>query len=122
VKLLKKDGAHKILDLCFGTGRHTIFLAKHGFEVYGIDISKEAKRFTEKKAKEENLGNIHLEVGDMQDLPYKNEFFDGIIAVHALPHNNLQGLKDTIKELYRVLNSGRLMFLTLLSTKDSRYW
>jgi methylase of polypeptide subunit release factors len=53
VKLLRKIKAKRILDLGCGTGRHVIALAKKGFEVYGVDISKKAL----------NLAKERLEAG-----------------------------------------------------------
>jgi len=121
LKLLKEKNARKVLDLCFGTGRHTIFLAENGFEVYGIDISKTGKKITEKKLQEKNLGNVHLKTADMHDLPFKNDFFDAIVAVYALEHNTLAGLKRTISELDRVLKNNGILITTLISTNDPRY-
>ncbi|MFH0949397.1 MAG: class I SAM-dependent methyltransferase [Candidatus Aenigmatarchaeota archaeon] len=121
IELLKKRNAKKVLDLCFGTGRHTVFLAENGFDVYGIDISKTGKAITERKIKEKNLKNIHLKIADMHDIPFDNNFFDAIIAVHALPHNTLVGLKQTISEMERTLKPNGILIATLISTKDPRY-
>jgi len=116
VNILKDRKANKVLDLCFGTGRHTIFLVKHGFEVHGIDISEEAKRITEQACPEANL-----QVGDIHNLPYANSEFDAIIAVHCLHHNTRSGLTKCIDELSRVLKKNGILVMTLVSTKDSRY-
>ncbi len=48
IKLLKKEKARRILDLGCGTGRHTILLAKSGFDVYGMAISREGLKLTRK--------------------------------------------------------------------------
>ena len=121
VSLLKNHGAKKVLDLCFGTGRHTIFLAENGFDVYGIDISATGKAITEKKIAKRNLTNIHLIIADMHDLPYNDNFFDAVIAVNALEHNNQAGLSKSIAELWRVLKPGGLIIASLLSRNDLRY-
>ena len=42
VPFLKQNKVRKILDLGCGTGRHTVFLAQHGFNVTAIDISDAA--------------------------------------------------------------------------------
>ena len=120
VELLKERAVKKILDIGFGTGRHSIFLAEKGFDVYGIDVSKTGKGITENKAKEKNL-NIHLKIADMQNMPFKDNFFDAIIAIYALQHNTLAGLKRTISELERVLKPKGILIATLISTKDPRY-
>ena len=48
IRLLKKQGVKRVLDLGCGTGRHTIMLAKAGFDVYGTDVSKEGLKLTRK--------------------------------------------------------------------------
>jgi ubiquinone/menaquinone biosynthesis C-methylase UbiE len=121
VKLFRRKGVKKVLDVGFGTGRHTIFLAENGFEVYGIDISRTGKGIVEKKLKERSLGNVHLTIADMHKLPFKNNSFDAIVAVHVLPHDNLDGLRGTVSELQRVLKPKGVLVATLLSVKDSRY-
>jgi ubiquinone/menaquinone biosynthesis C-methylase UbiE len=121
VELLRKNNVRRILDLCFGTGRHTIFLAEKGFDVYGIDISENGKEITERKVKEKNLKNVHLKLADMQNVPFEDNFFDAIIATYALEHNTLAGLKKTILELERVLKPKGILIATLISTKDPRY-
>ena len=40
IKLLKKKGTERILDLGCGSGRHSVYLAKQRFNVYGIDIAR----------------------------------------------------------------------------------
>jgi len=43
------DTRAAILDLCCGTGRHSIELAKLGYAVTGLDISEELLRIAKKK-------------------------------------------------------------------------
>lgn len=121
VELLRKKDVKRILDLCFGTGRHTIFLAEKGFDVYGIDISEKGKEIAKRKAKERNLKNVHLKIADMHDIPFENNSFDAAIAIYALNHNTLAGLKKTISELERILKPKGILVTTLISTKDPRY-
>jgi len=39
-KILKEYGAHRILDLACGTGGHCLQLAKSGYDVVGLDVSR----------------------------------------------------------------------------------
>ena len=39
VERLKSAGCERLLDLCCGSGRHTLYLAKAGFDVYSMDVS-----------------------------------------------------------------------------------
>jgi ubiquinone/menaquinone biosynthesis C-methylase UbiE len=62
----------KILDLCCGQGRHALILAKMGYTVYGMDLSRtllNAARF--KKNKNQNAYFIQA---DMRYLPCVDSF------------------------------------------------
>jgi len=81
VELLEKtlpiDKCSKILDLGCGRGRHSITLNKKGYDVTGIDLSRQAIATAREKADEQNLQNIRFEVRDMRNpLP---ERFDAIV-------------------------------------------
>ncbi len=119
--LLKERKVKRVLDLGFGTGRHTIWLAEKGFEVYGIDISRKGKEITEKKIKERNLKNVYLKTADMHDIPFDKDFFDAVIATYVLEHNTLSDLKKAISEVYRVTKPKGIIIATLISTGDPRF-
>ena len=48
-------GKGTALDLCCGAGTNTIYLAKNGFEVTGLDISLTALEIAKKKAEQVNV-------------------------------------------------------------------
>ena len=121
LEILKKRNVKKVLDLGFGTGRHIIFLADNGFDVYGIDISKTGKKITEKKIKEKNLNNALLKKADMHDIPFGDNFFDAVFAIYVIEHNTFAGLKKTVSEMLRVLKPKGIIVATTISTKDPRY-
>ena len=52
-KRWKKEGVKRILDLGCGTGRHAVYLAKNGFEVYGMDIAKTGIKIAKEWLKKE---------------------------------------------------------------------
>lgn len=60
----------KLLDVACGSGRHSIFLNKQGFEVEGIDISK---RNIEMAKKHENE-KLHFHIHDMRNSLKENCF------------------------------------------------
>lgn len=67
----------RILDLCCGSGRYALELARRGFKVTGLDLSEELIHYAEKKSKELDV-SVEFLVRDMRDIPYTNHF-DGII-------------------------------------------
>lgn len=67
----------KILDLGCGRGRHSITLAKRGYQVTGIDLSKKAIEKAKRIAGQNDLDNVEFFVRDMRSpLPKQ---FDAIV-------------------------------------------
>lgn len=105
----------RILDLGCGEGRNAREVARQGFEVWGIDISKTALEKAQQRALKENL-KIHFTQGSFTHLPYQKECFGGIIAnltLHAL--KNWSQARKTFQEISRVLQENGLFFLHVKS-------
>ncbi len=121
VEIFKKRNFKRVLDLGCGSGRHTIFLAQQGFEVYGIDISEEGIRKTSSHLKKHGL-KAHLKVGDIYlRLPYSDNFFDAIVCIHTLHHNDIEGIERLIMELKRILKQKGLLFTTLHKRRAKKH-
>jgi ubiquinone/menaquinone biosynthesis C-methylase UbiE len=78
VEILNLPPGSKILDLACGFGRHTIPLAKMGYDMTGLDYTEKFIQMAEEKAKS---GNVQIEflVGDMRKIPFENHFA-GVIS------------------------------------------
>lgn len=63
----------QILDIGCGTGRHSIELAKRGYRVTGIDLSKNMIDRAIEKAKTENV-NIDFKIADARDFHFETKF------------------------------------------------
>ena len=105
------------LDLGCGLGRHTILFAQNNFKVSCFDISKDAIDRTRKWCEEENL-KCDYKVGDMINLPYKDNEFDCILCRNVISHTDTEGMKVIINELKRVLKKDGECYLTL-GSKDT---
>lgn len=117
VRLFKKNKVRKILDLGCGTGRHLIYLAKSGLDVYGIDIAEEGIKLSRKWLKDENL-KADLKIGSMYEkLPYEDNFFDAIVSIQALHHEKIVNVRKAIREAERILKPGGLVFMTFYKRK-----
>ncbi|MHA2363983.1 MAG: class I SAM-dependent methyltransferase [Candidatus Hodarchaeales archaeon] len=116
-ELFKKENYRRILDLGSGGGRHTIYLAEQGFDVYGLDISSTGLAFTMKLLSEKQL-SAHLTLHDITSLPYDNNYFDAIISVQVIHHNTLEKIHETISEITRVLKDGGFIWITIPVTKN----
>jgi ubiquinone/menaquinone biosynthesis C-methylase UbiE len=71
-----------LLDLCCGSGRHSVQLSKKGYVVVGLDISNRLLRIAKSKASEAKL-DLQLVRADMRFVPFKSEAFNGIISLDA---------------------------------------
>jgi SAM-dependent methyltransferase len=65
-----------VLDLCCGTGRHSISLAKLGFHVVGLDLSKTLLRHAVRDSEGMRIPFVH---GDMRHLPFMEHSFDVVV-------------------------------------------
>jgi len=106
------------LDLGCGLGRHSLLFAQNEFKVNAFDLSEEAVTNVRKRSIELGLSqNMVFVAGDMKELPYKDEFFDCILAYHVISHTDTQGIKQILRELTRVLRKGGEVYITLCSKK-----
>ncbi len=72
---LPKDS--NVLDLACGNGRHSLIIARKGFNVLGIDISKYLIGVAKKKLNSEYKkyrDNLHFDIKDMRNISHINEF------------------------------------------------
>ncbi len=73
IKTMELTGKEKILDLACGFGRHSLELARRGFTVVGIDITKEYIEDAAKQAEAENLSAKFIQM-DIRDVNFREEF------------------------------------------------
>ena len=98
----KHSDKGRILDAGCGTGNFSIALAKRGYDVVGIDYTE--GMLNRAKGKKENAGikNMELLKLDLEkELAFPDNYFEGIISVHAL--YTMRDPDLVIKEYYRVL-------------------
>ncbi|OGU32938.1 MAG: SAM-dependent methyltransferase [Ignavibacteria bacterium GWA2_35_9] len=105
----------RILDIGCGTGRHSIELAKRGYNLTSVDLSDSQLERAKQKASEEKV-KIDFRKADARELNFKNEF-DLVIMLceGAFP------LMETDEMNYRILQNaaaalrekGKLIFTTL---------
>ncbi len=102
-RLLNKEKIRKgkILDIGCGNGRDSIFLAKKGYSVIGIDITPKAIILAKKN--KNKVKNLKFIVADAEKLPFKDESFDGVYSIGVFHCTNLN---KSLKEAVRVLKEG----------------
>jgi len=73
IELADLSGNIKVLDLCCGVGRHSIELAKRGYDVTGVDLTEHYLEKAKDRAEEENL-DIEFIRDDMREFKIEKEF------------------------------------------------
>lgn len=109
----KKNKVSKILDLGCGAGRNLLYLAKQGFEIYGLDYASEGINLIKKQLKEHGLETKLTTSSFYKKLPYQDNYFDAIISVQSIQHGTNKQITHTIKEMERVLKNKGLIFITV---------
>lgn len=99
----------KILDLGCGMGWTSIFFAKQGYDVIGIDISEDAIKHANIRKKQEKIKNLKFLSGDYEDLNFNNEF-DCVIFISSLHHAIDEKL--AIKKAYESLKLGGICIIS----------
>ena len=109
------DKNTRILDIGCGTGRHSIELAKRGYNVTGIDLSESQLKRAKEKASAQNL-SIDFEKHDARKLSFFNEFdlvimlCEGAFSLMETDEMNFQILSNATNALK---SKGKLIFTTL---------
>lgn len=104
-KLIKDVKKGKALDTACGTGRYSKTLSDEGFEVTGIDSSKDMLEIAKIKAPQ-----VKFILGDINSIPFEDKSFDLVICALALSH--FSSLDRVIQELSRVLKKGGTLILS----------
>jgi ubiquinone/menaquinone biosynthesis C-methylase UbiE len=111
----------KALDTCCGAGTNDIYLAKKGFEVTGLDISKKAVEIAKKRAERENV-RIEFMVRNFLELPFEDEEFDFVLDSGCFHHVHVEDRSKYINGVHRVLKTGGRYFLLCFSYKNGPAW
>ena len=115
------DHTPRFLALGCGIGRHVIFAHEMNFEGYGIDLSREAVTFARDWGRKRGLTTPEEQIvqGSVDDLPWKDEFFDVIVSHGVLDSMPFETACEAVKEAHRVLRSDGLFYCDLISGDDS---
>ena len=101
-KALETKNGSKILDLCCGTGRHSLQLARRGFLVTGVDAT--SAYLSEARRLAHGVKNVKFLKGDMRRLGF-NEEFDAAINMWTSfgyflkPEDDLKSLRCVARAL-----------------------
>ena len=85
LKLAEKYGQDGVVDIACGTGAVLLYLAEHGIEVDGTDISKEMCKVASDKAKALNL-DLNIYPADMTEFDSGRKYSLAVIARSGFMH------------------------------------
>jgi len=117
----KRQGINSVLDLGCGVGRHFTCLARNGFDVVGVDVSKSALGIAQEWSREENLEKTALVQATMTDIPFRDSQFDAVISISVIHHAVKRDIEETTEEINRILKKNGLLLANLASVKDPRH-
>lgn len=114
----------KYLDVASGTGDMAIEIAKRplkNVQIMAVDFTKEMLQLAQEKINNLNLsGDITLKIGDAQQLPFKDDEFDG--AVCAFGVRNFSNIHLGISEMRRVIKKGSHIIILEFTTPQSPFF
>jgi len=96
----------KIIDAGCGKGQYVYSLHHHGYSAYGIDFAPNIISAIQKATPE-----INVSEGDVRNMPFSNNFFDGYWSLGVIEHFYL-GYDLILKEMSRVIKPGGYLFIT----------
>lgn len=106
---LHKAAARRVLDLGCGSGWLSIYLARAGFFVTGIDVATHAIQLGRDWADKEQL-DLHFDCADITALPYPPASFDAVVANSIFEHLTYDLARLTLARLKTILVPGGLFF------------
>ena len=109
--ILKLNREDSILDLSCGQGRHSLELARRGFNSEGFDRSRYLIQKGKNAAAKERL-NVKFREGDARKLPYRSDMFD-VVMILGNSFGYFENVNDdlrVLKGVFKVLKPwGRLL-------------
>ncbi len=118
--VLRRHGAGRVLDVGCGAGRHVVFLARQGFQAYGVDNSPTGLTHARAWVEREGL-EAEFRRSEMTVLPYRDGFFDGVVCVFTVYHGTLAEVRKAVSEIRRVLRPGGAALIMFKAPESHRF-
>jgi SAM-dependent methyltransferase len=107
---LKAAGATTVLDLGCGSGWLSIYLARDGFHVTGVDLATHAVELAQQWAQQENLKATQFQVCDIAAMNFGQSSFDAVVANSIFEHLTYELAERTLNQLKHIIKPGGLFF------------
>lgn len=118
LKIVSDTNPKIILDIATGTGDLAILMSQTKAEkIIGLDISAGMLEVGKKKVADKNLsGIIDLVLGDSENIPFEDNYFDAITVGFGV--RNFENLEKGFSEILRVLKPGGVFVILETSVPD----
>jgi ubiquinone/menaquinone biosynthesis C-methylase UbiE len=104
----------KILDVGCGPGNFSAYIRNKGFDIQGIDLSKEMLKVANKK-----VPKVKFELMDMRDLKFSSNSFEGLLVAYSLIHIPSNEILNTLKGFNKILkNDGKILIIAQAGEPD----
>ena len=108
LSILRDLKGKKVLDVGCGSGVFVVEFVKRGASVIGIDYSKKMIKLAENETEKYKLpkNKFKLQIAGATNLPFKNNYFDIILATGLTDYLSDLENEKFIKEASRTIKKG----------------
>ena len=115
--MLILDENDVVLDVGCGEGSITVPLSKKVKKVIGIDSSTKMLEYLEKRAEDENIGNIETILKPIEEIKYE-EIGDVDVVVCSRSLNAIMPIEEVLEELDKIAN--KYVFITIFGPENKK--
>lgn len=115
MRQLRLEPGEAVLDLCCGSGRHSIELARRGMKMTGLDLSPSLIEHAQRRAAERGVEVTWL-CEDARDLD-AHETFDAVFNyLTSFGYHDQAGNEEILRRVYRALKPGGRFLIEKINT------
>ncbi len=119
-----QHGTGWVLDLGSGSGRATLMVLIERPQARVVALDNWSADYIAENSPRRLLANaevarvadrVEVATGDMRNLPFEHDSFDGIVSTYAIDHLDSEGITRALREASRVLKPGGTFLLMVIN-------
>jgi SAM-dependent methyltransferase len=118
-KARKVDAGTRMLEVGTGTGWFPLLCKANGLQCKGLEISPQLLQVARELGAEHGI-EPDIELGNVEDTDLGEETYDVIVASSVFEH--VEGWYDGLKNVYRALRPGGVMFFESTNKFALKHW